>query len=138
MNRKTVLGNMTSTPIRAYLSRGYFAPLEILNKLKEIDALQADNSTTSKEIEAMVFDLQKDIDDLRRQYDEVKTHIQKFTLDGRHIQILELRYLQGMSFSDIAKQMGYCYDHVQRQHARAIKVFEEYLNQNGIKYQNKK
>lgn len=135
MNRKTVLGNMTSTPIKAYLSRGYFAPLEIMNKLKQIDSLQADEAANSKEIADMVSVLKEDISKLRRQYDEVKNHIQSFSHDWRFIQILELRYIHGLSFSDIAKQIGYCDDHVIRQHGRAVKAFEKYLNENGIEYQ---
>lgn len=135
MNRKTVLGNMTSTPVRAYLSRGYFAPLEIMNKLKQIDSLQADESANSKEIADMVSVLKEDISKLRRQYDEVKNHIQSFSHDWRFVQILELRYIHGLSFSDIAKEMDFCDDHVIRQHGRALKAFEKYLNENGIEYQ---
>lgn len=135
MNRKTVLGNMTSTPIKAYLSRGYFAPLEIMNKLKQIDSLQADEAANSKEIADMVSVLKEDISKLRRQYDEVKNHIQSFSHDWRFIQILELRYLQGLAFSDIAKEMDFCDDHVIRQHSRAVKAFEKYLNENGVEYQ---
>lgn len=134
MNRNAAIGRLTNTPIKAYLSRGYFAPSEIKNKLKQIDKIQIDNSADFKETSEMIKSLKEDIAALRYQYGEINKNIHSFTTDVRLIQVLELRYLEGLSINQIANEMGYCGDHILRLHKKALEALEKYLDENGIKY----
>lgn len=42
-----------------------------------------------------------------------------------HTRLLFLRYVQGDALEDIAKKMGYTYEHVRRLHGQALRAFGE-------------
>lgn len=132
---KAKLNTLTNTPIKAYLAQGYFSGIELLNKIRQIDDLQKSDISNTQEVTEMISNLKNEITDLRHKCDEIKTHIQNFTTDNRYSQILELRYINGLNWSEISKITGYVSDWAQRLQAKALNVFETYLNENGIKYQ---
>jgi len=48
--------------------------------------------------------------------------------DERHIVILRERYINGLSFRDISKNVGYTERHIQRIHGEALIAFQNILN----------
>lgn len=69
-------------------------------------------------------------DDIQDEMNEIRDRIRMIT-DGRYISILELRYINGLNLSEVAKKMSYSHDRVRHLHGDALNAFEttnrEYL-----------
>lgn len=56
--------------------------------------------------------------------EEARTLIERIT-DGRYRQVLITRYLEGLSWEQVAVNMDYDYYHVHKLHGRALKIFSK-------------
>lgn len=63
-------------------------------------------------------------DELIALREEARALIERIT-DGRYRQVLILRYLDGLSWEQVAVNMDYDYYHVHKLHGRALKIFSK-------------
>ena len=75
------------------------------------------------------MEIDRQIDELVRVKAEILNAISKLS-DGRHREILRLRYIRGMTFESIAVEMGYSWRHVCTLHGRALLKIGEVINGN--------
>jgi len=83
--------------------------------------------------EAIIADLEKDIENLGAKYAEVKNRLQSLNCDVKLKQLLELRYFNGLMTKEVATRIAYSKRYTERLHNKAIKLVEQSLKQDGIK-----
>lgn len=124
---------MESTPIKAYLSQGYYIPIAILAKAEQINTLKADSIDNSA-VDSIIVELEKDIETLKTKYDEVKNRVQSMNFDNSVRQILELRYFNGLPMKEVAERLNYSVRWIERLRDKALIALEHSLDKDGVIY----
>jgi len=104
--------NIIST--HTYLEQAYFIPFEIQTKAAHINNLEAISESDKDFAAAEIFNLYREIDELKKLYYEIKERIHSFSSNKLYIIVLEMRYLSGLKIKEIAEQINYCEDHISR------------------------
>ena len=124
-----------TTPVMRYLLQAYHANSQILVKCGELDGLKS-MSDISAEISKEMSAIEAEIKGFLSLQTEIKNQIAAATNDLRHRQILELRYINGLSMQELADTLGYNKRYIERVRNKALAVFEQYLIANKINYQS--
>lgn len=139
MRQKAVGKNATfhtrSTPVMRYLLQAYQATSHILTKCHALDSLKP-MFDMSAEVSKEVAAIEAEIKSLLSLQAEIKSQVISASEDVRYRQILELRYVNGLSMHEAAERMGYGRRWAERLHNKALKNFEQYLIANKINYQS--
>ena len=122
-----------TTPAIRYLLRAYHASSRILAKCHELDALKA-MPDVSEEVSKKIGMVEEEIKSLLALQTEIKSQIAASTDDLRYRQILEMRYVSGLTMQEAADALNYSKRYAERLRAKALKAFEKYLIANGIEH----
>ena len=122
-----------TTPVIRYLLQAYHASSRILAKCHELDALKA-TPDVSEDVSRKIGMVEEEIKSLLALQEEIKSQIAASTQDLRYRQVLEMRYVNGLTMQEAADNLGYAKRYVERLRAKALEAFEKYLIANGIEH----
>lgn len=111
---------------------------KMINPLGELDRLLrglCDDSEIDVELPPeRVAEIQNKLNALKVEYEKLATELKDVILmnitDSMQIEVLKLRYAQGLAWNDVISQMGYTERTVYRYHSKALAILDE------IRYKN--
>jgi len=111
---------------------------KMINPLGELDRLLrglCDDSEIDVELPPeRVAEIQNKLNALKVEYEKLATELKDVILmnitDSIQIEVLKLRYAQGLSWEDVISRMGYTERTVYRYHSKALAILDE------IRYKN--
>lgn len=111
---------------------------KMINPLGELDRLLrgiCDDSEIKVELPPeRVAEIQNKLNALKAEYEKLATELKDVILmnitDSIQIEVLKLRYAQGLSWEDVISRMGYTERTVYRYHSKALAILDE------IRYKN--
>ena len=110
----------------------------MINPLVELDCLLrglCDDSEIDVELPPeRVAEIQNKLNALKSEYEKLATELKDIILmnitDSIQIEVLKLRYAQGLGWNDVISRMGYTERTVYRYHSKALAILDE------IRYKN--
>ena len=111
---------------------------KMINPLGELDRLLrglCDDSEIDVELPPeRVAEIQNKLNALKVEYEKLATELKDVILmnitDSIQIEVLKLRYAQGLAWNDVINRMGYTERTVYRYHSKALAILDE------IRYKN--
>ena len=111
---------------------------KMINPLGELDRLLrglCDDSEIDVELPPeRIAEIQNKLNALKVEYEKLATELKDVILmnitDSMQIEVLKLRYAQGLAWNDVISQMGYTERTVYRYHSKALAILDE------IRYKN--
>ncbi len=111
---------------------------KMINPLGELDRLLrslCDDSEIDVELPPeRVAEIQNKLNALKVEYEKLATELKDVILmnitDSMQIEVLKLRYAQGLAWNDVINRMGYTERTIYRYHSKALAILDE------IRYKN--
>ena len=111
---------------------------KMINPLGELDRLLRglyDDSEIDVELPPeRVAEIQNKLNALKSEYEKLATELKDVILmnitDSMQIEVLKLRYAQGLAWNDVINRMGYTERTIYRYHSKALAILDE------IRYKN--
>ena len=111
---------------------------KMINPLGELDCLLrglCDDSEIDVELPPeRVAEIQNKLNALKVEYEKLATELKDVILmnitDSMQIEVLKLRYAQGLAWNDVINRMGYTERTIYRYHSKALAILDE------IRYKN--
>jgi len=120
--RQAELTQMTSTPIKAYLSQGYF-----INLLLSAKQMMLSGLLNKPEQQNKIDEIEQEIAQLKGQYEKIKNQIHSCQCSPNGRNILEWHYLDGLTMSAISKRLNERTQYLNVIHREALAAFENMI-----------